>query len=129
MVARHGQASRAPHRRGGCLAWRLVRGGGIRLRRLAVRPYAVSHRHRRTGWAAGAGWTAAAVLRRHDVSHQAGADLPFTYPPLAAILFARSRCCRCPRRASVTITVLTLVLLVVSTWIVLTRLDVCAGPG
>jgi alpha-1,2-mannosyltransferase len=52
-----------------------------------------------------------------------GLDLPFTYPPLAAIVF-------CPFAwlpiwlASVVITLITLALLVVSTVIVLTRLDV-----
>ena len=54
---------------------------------------------------------------------QIGLDLPFTYPPLAAILF--SPFAWLPfAAASVTITVLTLVLLLLSTWIVLTRLDV-----
>jgi alpha-1,2-mannosyltransferase len=52
-----------------------------------------------------------------------GLNLPFTYPPLAAIVF-------CPfawlglSAASVTITLITLALLIVSTMIVLTRLDV-----
>ncbi|HMZ14649.1 MAG: glycosyltransferase 87 family protein [Mycobacterium sp.] len=59
---------------------------------------------------------------------QAGADLPFTYPPLSAILFAPFALLSLPA-ASAAITALTLVLLVVSTVIVLTRLDVCAGPG
>ena len=54
---------------------------------------------------------------------QIGLDLTFTYPPLAAILF--SPFAWLPfAAASVTITVLTLVLLLLSTWIVLTRLDV-----
>ena len=53
---------------------------------------------------------------------QAGLDLPFTYPPLAAILFAPLALVSLPA-ASVAITVTTLLLLVVSTWIVLTRLD------
>jgi len=57
-----------------------------------------------------------------------GLDLPFTYPPLAAIAF-------CPFAwlsfsvASVAITLITLVLLIVSTVIVLTRLDVFSTPG
>ena len=54
---------------------------------------------------------------------QIGLDLPFTYPPLAAILFSPFAWLPFPA-ASVTITVLTLVLLLLSTWIVLTRLDV-----
>lgn len=59
---------------------------------------------------------------------QAGADLPFTYPPLSAIVFAPFALLSLPA-ASATITAITLVLLVVSTHIVLTRLDVCGGPG
>lgn len=54
---------------------------------------------------------------------QIGLDLPFTYPPLAAILFSPFAWLPFPA-ASVTITVITLALLLVSTWIVLTRLDV-----
>ncbi|MBW0017379.1 MAG: DUF2029 domain-containing protein [Mycobacterium sp.] len=52
-------------------------------------------------------------------------DLPFTYPPLAAIVFCPFAWLHMPA-ASVAITVLSLVLLVVSTDIVLTRLDVWA---
>lgn len=52
-----------------------------------------------------------------------GLDLPFTYPPLAAVLFSPFAWLGL-NAASVTITVITLVLLLVSTWIVLTRLDV-----
>ena len=57
-----------------------------------------------------------------------GLDLPFTYPPLAAIAF-------CPIAwvpfsvASTTMTLITLVLLVVSTVIVLSRLDVWSAPA
>jgi alpha-1,2-mannosyltransferase len=54
-----------------------------------------------------------------------GLDLPFTYPPLAAIVFCPFAWLHMPA-ASVAITALTLVLLVVSTVIVLTRLDVWA---
>ena len=54
---------------------------------------------------------------------EAGLDLPFTYPPLAAIAFAPFALWSLPV-ASAAITVTTLVLLVVSTWIVLTRLRV-----
>lgn len=52
-----------------------------------------------------------------------GLNLPFTYPPLAAIVFCPFAWLHMPA-ASVAITVLTLVLLIVSTVIVLTRLDV-----
>jgi alpha-1,2-mannosyltransferase len=54
---------------------------------------------------------------------QAGLDLPFTYPPLAAIAFAPFALLALPV-ASTAITVTTLVLLIASTVIVLTRLDV-----
>jgi alpha-1,2-mannosyltransferase len=54
---------------------------------------------------------------------EAGLDLPFTYPPLAAIAFAPFALLSLPV-ASAAITVTTLLLLVVSTWIVLTRLRV-----
>jgi alpha-1,2-mannosyltransferase len=54
---------------------------------------------------------------------QVGLGLPFTYPPLAAVAFAPLALVSLPT-ASVAITALTCVLLVVSTWIVLTRLDV-----
>jgi alpha-1,2-mannosyltransferase len=52
-----------------------------------------------------------------------GLDLPFTYPPLAAIMFCPFAWMHMPV-ASLAITALTLVLLVGSTVIVLTRLDV-----
>lgn len=52
-------------------------------------------------------------------------DLPFTYPPLAAIAFSPFAWMGMPV-ASVVITALTLVVLLVSTTIVLTRLDVWA---
>ena len=61
-----------------------------------------------------------------------GLDLPFTYPPLAAIAFSPFAWLSLPG-ASVAITLITLVLLIVSTVIVLTRLDVwprtTATPG
>jgi alpha-1,2-mannosyltransferase len=50
-------------------------------------------------------------------------NLPFTYPPLAAIVFCPFAWLGLPA-ASVTITLITLALLLVSTMIVLTRLDV-----
>ena len=52
-----------------------------------------------------------------------GLNLPFTYPPLAAIAFCPFAWLHMPA-ASVAITVLTLVLLIVSTVIVLSSLDV-----
>jgi alpha-1,2-mannosyltransferase len=52
-----------------------------------------------------------------------GLNLPFTYPPLAAVLFSPFTWLSL-NAASVAITVITLVLLLLSTWIVLTRLDV-----
>lgn len=52
-----------------------------------------------------------------------GIDLPFTYPPLAAVLFAPFAMLSL-EAASAAITVTTFVLLLVSTAIVLTRLDV-----
>jgi alpha-1,2-mannosyltransferase len=54
---------------------------------------------------------------------EAGVDLPFTYPPLAAIMFAPFAWLPLPG-ASIAITVTTFVLLLVSIMIVLTRLDV-----
>jgi len=54
---------------------------------------------------------------------EAGLDLPFTYPPLAAVVFAPFALVPLPV-ASAIITITTLLLLVVSTWIVLTRLRV-----
>ena len=56
---------------------------------------------------------------------QGGLDLPFTYPPLAAIVFSPLALVSLPV-ASLAVTVITCVLLVVSVWIVLTRLQV---PG
>lgn len=54
---------------------------------------------------------------------QAGLDLPFTYPPLAAVAFAPFAWLSLPA-ASAAITLTTLVLLIVSTHVVLTRLRV-----
>ncbi|HTY26825.1 MAG TPA: glycosyltransferase 87 family protein, partial [Mycobacterium sp.] len=54
-----------------------------------------------------------------------GLNLPFTYPPLAAVLFSPFAWLGL-NAASIAITVITLVLLLISTWIVLTRLDVWA---
>ena len=52
-----------------------------------------------------------------------GLNLPFTYPPLAAVIFALFAWLGMPA-ASITITLITLALLLVSTMIVLTRMDV-----
>ncbi len=57
---------------------------------------------------------------------QGGLDLPFTYPPLAAIVFSPLALVSLPV-ASAAITVVTLLLLVVSTAIVLNRLQVWPG--
>lgn len=54
---------------------------------------------------------------------QGGLDLPFTYPPLAAVVFAPFALLPL-QGASVAITLTTLILLLVSTVILLTRLDV-----
>jgi alpha-1,2-mannosyltransferase len=59
---------------------------------------------------------------------RAGLDLPFTYPPLAAIVFAPFAWLSLSG-AGATITVITLLLLIVSTWIVLTRLRVWDRPA
>jgi alpha-1,2-mannosyltransferase len=56
-------------------------------------------------------------------STKAGLDLPFTYPPLAAMTFAPFALLPLPV-ASAAITLTTLVLLLVSTWLVLNRLGV-----
>ncbi|HTX96572.1 MAG TPA: glycosyltransferase 87 family protein [Mycobacterium sp.] len=69
-------------------------------------------------------WMDGRPLYRDALFHTPiGLDLPFTYPPLAAIMFCPFAWLHMPA-ASVAITALTLVLLVVSTVIVLTRLDV-----
>jgi alpha-1,2-mannosyltransferase len=57
-----------------------------------------------------------------------GLNLPFTYPPLAAIVFCPFAWLGLPA-ASVTITLITLALLLVSTMIVLTRLDVWSSAA
>lgn len=59
---------------------------------------------------------------------RSGLELPFTYPPLAAVAFSPLALLGLDA-AGVVITVLTLVLLVVSEWIVLARLGVPATTG
>jgi alpha-1,2-mannosyltransferase len=78
----------------------------------------------------GQAWLEGRSLYADDVSFhtQGGLDLPFTYPPLAAIVFAPLALLTLPV-AGAAITATTLVLLVVSTVIVLTRLGVWGGPG
>jgi alpha-1,2-mannosyltransferase len=73
----------------------------------------------------GQAWLDGRPLYRGDVLFHTpiGLDLPFTYPPLAAIVFCPFSWLHMPA-ASVAITVLTLVLLIVSTVMVLTALDV-----
>ena len=84
----------------------------------------VPHRHRRLpdGRPGLAGWPSAVC---HDAKFHTpiGLNLPFTYPPLAAVIFTPFAWLGMPA-ASVTITLITLALLLVSTMIVLTRLDV-----
>ena len=70
-------------------------------------------------------WLDGRPLYRGDVTFHTpiGLDLPFTYPPLAAIVFCPFAWLHMPA-ASVAITLLTLVLLIVSMVIVLSALDV-----
>lgn len=78
----------------------------------------------------GQAWLNGQPLYADDVMFHTmiGLDLPFTYPPLAAIVFSPFAWMSFPV-ASVAITCTTLVLLVVSTVIVLTRLDIWTGPA
>lgn len=59
---------------------------------------------------------------------QAGLELPFTYPPLAAVAFSPLALVPLPV-AGMAITAVTLLLLVVSVWIVLTRLQVAENTA
>src|SRR6201987_529927 len=105
----------------GYAAWRLV--GHL--------PYRIDIDVYRMG---GQAWLDGRPLYRGGVLFHTpiGLNLPFTYPPLAAILFCPFSWLHMPA-ASVAITVLTLVLLIVSTTIMLTGLDVwhtsAAVPG
>jgi alpha-1,2-mannosyltransferase len=82
----------------------------------------------------GQAWLDGRPLYRGDALFHTpiGLNLPFTYPPLAAIVFCPFSWLHMPA-ASVAITLLTLVLLIVSTTIVLARLDVwstsAVAPG
>ncbi len=73
----------------------------------------------------GQAWLDGHPLYSHDAKFHTpiGLNLPFTYPPLAAVIFAPFAWLGMPA-ASITITLITLALLLVSTMIVLTRLDV-----
>ena len=73
----------------------------------------------------GQAWLDGHPLYSHDAKFHTpiGLNLPFTYPPLAAVIFCPFAWLGMPA-ASVTITLITLALLLVSTMIVLTRLDV-----
>ncbi|WP_197739734.1 glycosyltransferase family 87 protein [Mycolicibacterium sp. P1-18] len=112
-------------------AWRLfqlltiaaVIWAGWRL--LAVTPYRIDIDVYRMG---GRAWLDGTSLYRDGVLFHTGAglDLPFTYPPLAAAVFAPFAMLSL-NAASATITAVTFVLLVVTTTIVLTRLDVWDG--
>lgn len=72
----------------------------------------------------GQAWLEGRPLYGDTMFHtQGGLDLPFTYPPLAAIVFGPLALVSLPV-ASVVITATTWLLLIVSTWMVLTRLEV-----
>lgn len=123
--------SRSPHvARGRVVAWRLFQLvtaaalGYAGWRLLGHTPYRIDLDVYRMG---GQAWLDHRPLYTEDALFQTptGLNLPFTYPPLAAIAF-------CPfawlslSGASAAITLITFVLLLVSTMIVLTRLDVWA---
>jgi alpha-1,2-mannosyltransferase len=102
----------------GYSAWRL----------LGHSPYRIDIDVYRMG---GRAWLDGHPLYTADASFhtRAGADLPFTYPPLAAIVFAPFAWLSLPA-AGTAITTATLLLLVVSTALLLTGLDVWPdGPG
>jgi alpha-1,2-mannosyltransferase len=100
-----------------CVAWRLF---GHTPYRIDIDVYQMG----------GQAWLDGRPLYRGDVSFHTpiGLNLPFTYPPLAAIVFCPFSWLHMPA-ASVAITLLTLVLLIVSTAIVLTRLDVWSASA
>ncbi|OBK18552.1 glycosyltransferase 87 family protein [Mycobacterium asiaticum] len=74
----------------------------------------------------GRAWLDGRPLYGTVMFHTPIVDLPFTYPPLSAVLFSPFAWMGMPA-ASVAITGLTLAMLLASTVIVLTRLDVWAG--
>ena len=77
----------------------------------------------------GRAWLDGQPLYADGVTFQTrgGLDLPFTYPPLAAVAFAPFALLSLDA-ASIAITLTTLVLLIVATTILLTRLDVWPDP-
>ena len=82
-----------------------------------------------TGWAPGPGWTTVRCIATGRCSTPgSGSICQFTYPPLAAIAFCPIAWMSFPA-ASVTMTLITVVLLLFSTVIVLTRLDVWTAPA
>ncbi|GAB7143693.1 glycosyltransferase 87 family protein [Mycobacterium riyadhense] len=94
----------------GCLAWQLF---GHTPYRIDIDVYQMGAR----------AWLDGRPLYDGVLFHTPIVDLPFTYPPLAAIVFIPFAWLQMPA-ASVVITLLTLALLIVSTVVVLTRLDV-----
>ena len=96
----------------GYAGWRLI----------GTTPYRIDIDVYRMG---GQAWLDGHPLYSHDAKFHTpiGLNLPFTYPPLAAVFFAPFAWLGMPA-ASVTITLITLALLLVSTMIVLTGLDV-----
>src|SRR3984893_10536824 len=96
----------------GYAGWRLV----------GTTPYRIDIDVYRMG---GQAWLDNHPLYSHDAKFHTpiGLNLPFTYPPLAAVIFAPFAWLGMPA-ASITITLITLALLLVSTMIVLTRMDV-----
>ncbi|WP_163684568.1 glycosyltransferase 87 family protein [Mycolicibacterium gadium] len=118
---------------GRMLAWRLVQlltvaalvWAGWRL--LGHTPYRIDIDVYRMG---GQAWLDGRPLYADGVMFhtRGGLDLPFTYPPLAAVLFAPFALLSLDG-ASIAITLATLVLLIVATTILLTRLDVWPDPA
>jgi alpha-1,2-mannosyltransferase len=96
----------------GYAGWRLI----------GTMPYRIDIDVYRMG---GQAWLDGHPLYSHDVKFHTpiGLNLPFTYPPLAAVFFAPFAWLGMPA-ASVTITLITLALLLVSTMMVLTGLGV-----
>lgn len=107
-----------------CLLWLLAAAalGYVAWRLFGHTPYRIDIDIYQMG---GRAWLDGRRLYTGDVIFHTpiGLDLPFTYPPLAAIAFCPFAWLQMPA-ASVAITLLTLVLLIVSTMIVLTGLDV-----
>ncbi|HTQ17920.1 glycosyltransferase 87 family protein [Mycobacterium sp.] len=107
-----------------CLLWMLAAAvlGQLAWTLLGHTPYRIDIDIYQMG---GQAWLDGRPLYKGDVLFPTpiGLNLPFTYPPLAAIAFSPFAWLHMPA-ASVAITLLTLVLLIVSTDIVLTRLDV-----